>query len=65
MKVSGPGKGTFGLKISVARGNSWFERKSPMPYAAQVLQLSHKYREDTAANLGRFVRIRSLSGQER
>jgi putative selenium metabolism hydrolase len=36
-----------------------------MPLAPQVLQLAHKYRDDTAANLGRLVRIKSLSGQER
>ncbi len=36
-----------------------------MPLASQVLQLARKYRDDTAANLGRLVRIKSLSGQER
>ncbi|MBE0567615.1 MAG: YgeY family selenium metabolism-linked hydrolase [Krumholzibacteria bacterium] len=32
--------------------------------AARVLQLAEKYRDETAANLGRLVRIRSTSGQE-
>ncbi|MFO7608937.1 MAG: YgeY family selenium metabolism-linked hydrolase [Candidatus Krumholzibacteriia bacterium] len=32
--------------------------------AARVLQLAEKYRDETAANLGRLVRIRSGSGQE-
>lgn len=36
-----------------------------MPLAPQVLQLAQKFRDDTAANLGRLVRIKSLSGQER
>ncbi|HOX27138.1 MAG TPA: YgeY family selenium metabolism-linked hydrolase [Candidatus Krumholzibacteria bacterium] len=36
-----------------------------MSSARQVLQLATKYRDETAANLGRLVRIPSLSGQER
>jgi putative selenium metabolism hydrolase len=36
-----------------------------MSLATQVRQLAQKYRDDTAANLGRLVRIKSLSGQER
>jgi len=36
-----------------------------MSSAREVLQLAKKYRDETAANLGRLVRIPSLSGQER
>ncbi len=36
-----------------------------MSTATRVLELAEKYRDDTAANLGRLVAIRSVSGEER